>query len=76
MVLKILFEDAYVIAVHKPNNMLVHHSAMANNQLEEKSMVQLLQDQLCKKYFPVHRLDRKTSGIILFSKKKEFVSKF
>ena len=76
MVLKILFEDTYVIAVHKPNNILVHHSAMANNQLEEKSMVQLLQDQLGKKYFPVHRLDRKTSGIILYSKKKEFVSKF
>ena len=76
MVLKILFEDTYVIAVHKPNNILVHHSAMANNQLEEKSMVQLLQDQLDKKYFPVHRLDRKTSGIILFSKQKEYVSKF
>ena len=28
------------------------------------------------KVYPIHRLDRKTSGIILLAKKKEFVSKF
>lgn len=56
--------------------MLVHHSSMANNQLEEKSMVQLLSEQLDEKYYPVHRLDRKTSGIILFAKKKTFVKEF
>lgn len=76
MVLQILFEDNYMLAVHKPNNMLVHHSVMANNQLEEKSMVQILFDQLHEKYFPVHRLDRKTSGIILFAKDKKHVKQF
>lgn len=74
--LQILFEDDYIIAVHKPNNMLVHHSAMANNQLDEKSMVQLLLEQLHLKLYPIHRLDRKTSGIILFAKEKEFVKDF
>lgn len=69
----IIFEDDYLLAVHKPNNMLVHHSAMANNQLDEKSLVQLLTKQVGTNYHPVHRLDRKTSGIILFSKKKEYV---
>lgn len=74
--LSILFEDPYILAILKPNNMLVHHSAMANNKLEEKSMVQLLQIQLNKKLYPLHRLDRKTSGIILFAKEKENIKAF
>jgi tRNA pseudouridine65 synthase len=74
--LTIIFQDQYILAVYKPNNILVHHSVMANNQLEEKSMVQLLFDELGEKYYPVHRLDRKTSGIILFAKKKEYVKEF
>ncbi|ANW95773.1 pseudouridine synthase [Wenyingzhuangia fucanilytica] len=74
--LKILFQDDYILAVHKPNNILVHHSVMANNQLEEKSLVQLLNDELGAKFYPIHRLDRKTSGIILFAKEKEFVKSF
>ena len=74
--IQILFQDDYILAVHKPNNMLVHHSAMANNQLEEKSLVQLLNHELGAKYYPIHRLDRKTSGIILFAKQKEFVKSF
>jgi len=49
---------------------------MANNLLTEKSLVQLLHDKYSKKFYPIHRLDRKTSGIVLFSKKKEHVSKF
>lgn len=69
----IIFEDEYLLAVHKPNNMLVHHSAMANNQLDEQSLVQILKEQIGSSYHPVHRLDRKTSGIILFAKKKEYV---
>lgn len=72
----ILFQDEYILAIHKPNNILVHHSVMANNQIEEKSLVQILADTLENKYFPIHRLDRKTSGIILFAKKKEFVKAF
>jgi len=72
----ILFEDDYIIAVNKPNNMLVHHSIMANNIIDEKSLVQVLKNKYHVKYYPIHRLDRKTSGIILFSKEKENISKF
>ena len=74
--LQIIYEDPYCIAIHKPNNVLVHHSAMANNQLDEKSMVQMLMEQLDRKLYPVHRLDRKTSGIVLFATKKEYVKDF
>jgi tRNA pseudouridine65 synthase len=72
----ILYQDEFIIAVNKPNNMLVHHSTMANNMMDEENLIQLLQRLYHHKYFPIHRLDRKTSGIILMAKKKEFVSAF
>jgi tRNA pseudouridine65 synthase len=71
----LLYEDEFTIAVNKPNNVLVHHSKMANNKTQEKSLVQLVLDSYGKKYYPIHRLDRKTSGIILFAKEKQFVQK-
>ncbi|WP_298421256.1 pseudouridine synthase [uncultured Kordia sp.] len=72
----VLYEDDFVIAVAKPNNMLVHHSFMARNQSEEQTLVGLLQEKFDKQFFPVHRLDRKTSGIVLCAKEKSFVSEF
>ncbi|MGH1386379.1 pseudouridine synthase [Kordia sp.] len=72
----ILYEDDFVIAVAKPNNMLVHHSSMARNQAEEQTLLELLDEQFGKSYFPMHRLDRKTSGIVLCAKEKTFVSSF
>ena len=74
--MRIIYQDDFILGVHKPNNMLVHHSAMANNQLDELSLVQLLSKELNANYYPVHRLDRKTSGIILFAKQKEYVHTF
>ncbi|PHS08567.1 MAG: pseudouridine synthase [Kordia sp.] len=72
----ICFEDEFILAVLKPNNVLVHHSSMARNQSDEKSLIQLLFDAYGLPFYPIHRLDRKTSGIILFAKKKEFVAPF
>ena len=46
----ILYEDDFIIAVNKPNNILVHHSKMANNITNEKSLVGLLLDKYSKKY--------------------------
>ncbi len=74
--LSILYEDDYIVAVNKANNILVHHSKIANNMSEDNSLVEISQKQFNKKYYPIHRLDRKTSGVILFSKKKENVSIF
>lgn len=74
--LNICFEDEYLIAVNKPNNVLVHHSYMARNQFEEASLVEVLYEQFQTHYYPIHRLDRKTSGIILCAKDKKQVSTF
>ena len=76
MTLDIIFEDDYIICVNKPNNVLVHHAHHSRNLAEEKSLLQLLFDRFNKKFYPIHRLDRKTSGIILLAKETHLVSKF
>jgi len=53
------------VAVNKPHGLLVHRSMIAADTSE--FAVQILRDQIGKKVSPVHRLDRKTSGILLFA---------
>jgi len=76
MSLEIIYQDSYCLLVTKPNNVLVHHAHHSRNKIDEKSLMQLIEDQLGTRYFPIHRLDRKTSGIILLASKKEYVSTF
>jgi len=63
--LPILFEDNDLIAINKPHNLLVHKSPIAADTSEYA--VQILRDQIGKKVFPVHRLDRKTGGVLVFA---------
>jgi tRNA pseudouridine65 synthase len=69
-----IYEDNFCLIINKPSNLLVHHSYYARN-IEEDSLAEILRNQGVTA-FPVHRLDRKTSGLILFSKKKEDVPAF
>ena len=39
-------------------------------------IVDALKNQGFESLYPIHRLDRKTSGVIICSKKKEYVSSF
>ncbi|MFT6748345.1 MAG: tRNA pseudouridine65 synthase [Flavobacterium sp.] len=75
-VLPIIYEDEFIICVNKPNNMLVHHAYHSRNVADETSLLQLILDEKGIKVYPIHRLDRKTSGIMLLAKKTEYVSKF
>lgn len=63
--LEILYQDEFIVAINKPHGLLVHRSPIAADASE--FAIQLLRDQLGVKVFPVHRLDRKTSGILLFA---------
>lgn len=63
--LEILYQDDYLVAVNKPHGLLVHQSSIARNASE--FALQKLRDQLGKVVYPVHRLDRKTSGVLLFA---------
>jgi tRNA pseudouridine65 synthase len=62
---EILFEDQDFIAVRKPAGLLVHRSSLAAG--ETLALVQILREQIGRKVFPVHRLDRPTSGVIIFA---------
>jgi tRNA pseudouridine65 synthase len=73
--IEIVFEDDYIVAVNKPNNFLVHQSHYARN-ITEITLLEKLQQQFGFPLYPVHRLDRKTSGIILLLKNKEFIPQF
>lgn len=76
MNIEILYEDDYILCVSKPNNIVVHHAHHSRNVADEASLLQLIKEQCGLKTFPIHRLDRKTSGIILLAKKSEYVADF
>ena len=61
----VLYQDEDLIAVHKPSGMFVHPSD-ADRSVTETAM-QLVRDQIDAFVYPVHRLDRATSGVLLFA---------
>lgn len=63
--LEILYQDSYCVAVNKPAGMLVHRSWLDKH--ETQFVMQSLRDQIGCHVFPVHRLDRPTSGVLLFA---------
>ncbi|MET3500585.1 tRNA pseudouridine65 synthase [Mucilaginibacter rubeus] len=67
--LEIIYRDEHLIAINKPHGLLVHRSPIAADASE--FALQLLRDQIGMKVNPVHRIDRKTGGILLFAFNKE-----
>lgn len=67
--LEILYRDEYIVAVNKPAGMLVHRSWLDSH--ETQFVMQTLRDQIGRHVFPVHRLDRPTSGVLLFALNSE-----
>ncbi len=64
--LSIIFENNDLVAINKPCGLLVHRTKLANDA--EEFALQLLRNQIGQRVYPAHRLDRKTSGVLLFSK--------
>ncbi len=63
--LEILHHADGLVAINKPHGLLVHRSLIAADASE--FAVQRLRDQLGQRVYPVHRLDRKTGGVLLFA---------
>lgn len=63
--LNILYRDSCLVAVHKPAGLLVHRSQV-DVHASENCMTRL-RDQIGQWVYPVHRLDRPVSGILLFA---------
>jgi len=67
--LDILYQDEFLVAVNKPSGLLVHRSWLDTYATE--FAVQKVRDQIGQYVYPVHRLDRPTSGVLLFALDKE-----
>lgn len=63
--LRILHRDEHLIAIDKPPGLLVHRTGLDAG--ETRFAVQLLRDQIGQPVWPVHRLDKGTSGVLLFA---------
>ncbi len=63
--LEILYQDEHLVAVNKPHGLLVHRTSLARDTTE--FALQCLKNQIQKQVHPCHRLDRKTSGLLLFA---------
>ncbi|MGB7216855.1 MAG: tRNA pseudouridine(65) synthase TruC [Gammaproteobacteria bacterium] len=61
----ILYRDDTLVAVNKPAGLLVHRSAIDRH--ETRYALQIVRDQLGRRVYPVHRLDKPTSGILVFA---------
>ncbi len=64
--LQILYQDDDLVAVNKPAGVLVHRSWLDKH--ETLFVMTTLRDMLGQHVFPIHRLDRPTSGVLLFAK--------
>lgn len=67
--LEILYQDKYFIAINKPSGLLVHRSPIDRH--ETQFAVQMLRDQIGQYVYPLHRLDKPTSGVLFFALDKE-----
>ena len=63
--LEIVYQDDSLVAINKPAGLLVHRSRI--DVYATEFALQRLRDQIQQPVFPVHRLDRPTSGVLLFA---------
>ena len=61
----ILYQSDALVAINKPSGIKVHRGACDSRN--ETFVLQRLRDQIGKRLYPVHRLDRPTSGVLVFA---------
>ncbi|MCU0821663.1 MAG: RluA family pseudouridine synthase [Spirochaetes bacterium] len=66
----IVFQDKWLIAANKPGNLPVHPVAV----YYKNTLLTIMEEDLKMKLYPIHRLDRETSGAILFAKDSKTAS--
>jgi len=62
--MRILFQDGDLAAVDKPAGWLTHRTRIAQG---DDIALQWTRDQLGRRVYPIHRLDRGSSGVLLFA---------
>lgn len=72
---ELLFNNISFCTIYEDNNIVLVNKPIGISVTDDKYSDKTLTDLLCEKYgfevFPCHRLDRNTSGIILYAKNKE-----
>jgi len=63
--LEILYKDKYLVAINKPSGLLVHKSMIDRHEIY--FAMKILRDQIEQWVYPIHRLDKPTSGVLLFA---------
>ena len=63
--LEILYQDDYLLAINKPSGLLVHKSMIDRHEIY--FAMKMLRDQIGQWVYPIHRLDKPTSGVLLFA---------
>ena len=64
-IIPILHRDEHYVVVDKPAGLLVHRTSV--DARERRFLLQTLRDQIGCRVHPIHRLDKGTSGIIVFA---------
>jgi tRNA pseudouridine65 synthase len=65
MEIEILYQDEHLVAINKPSGLLVHRTDLDRH--ETLFALQIIRDQLNKHVYPIHRIDKPTSGVLLFA---------
>ncbi|MEY3012126.1 MAG: hypothetical protein RIT45_861 [Pseudomonadota bacterium] len=71
----LLYDDGTLLALDKPSGMLVHNSAWAGGP-RERCLVHVAREVAGAEVWPLHRLDRGTSGVVLFVRSPEVIEPF
>ena len=70
---EVIWQDEDLIAINKPSGLLVHRSEIDRH--ETQFALQMVRNHIGQRVYPVHRLDKPTSGVLLFAKSSEVASK-
>ncbi|MBS1910987.1 MAG: hypothetical protein JST22_03290 [Bacteroidetes bacterium] len=62
--IEILYHDEHMVAVNKPSGLVVHRSKAAR---DAENCLGIVRDAIGRWVYPAHRLDRGTSGVLLFA---------
>jgi len=71
--LPILYQDEHIVVIDKPSGLLVHRSMIDKH--ETRFALQMTRDQIGQYVYPVHRLDKPTSGVLVMALSSEIAAK-
>ncbi|MDD4954925.1 MAG: RluA family pseudouridine synthase [Candidatus Omnitrophica bacterium] len=63
---RIIFEDEYIVVLEKQAKILT----LPSPKKEKYTLTSLLEEKLKKPVYPCHRLDRETTGLIIYAKSR------